>query len=74
MRLSFVTRLKKLELARAKQGPNRIVYYVPEGLRTVSAKPGRWLLVPNFGSMAAWEAALAAQQLRLMNQNSERRS
>lgn len=77
MRISLATRLKKLEMSRAKQGPNRIVVYTPgkDGAKNAAlrdSRPGRWMLVPNFGTAAAWEAALDAQQRRLMNQ-AERR-
>lgn len=79
MRISLATRLKKLELARRKQGPNRIVVYdatQPDGARNALrsvGRPGRYLLIPNYGSMAEWEAGLRSQQQRLMNE-AERRN
>lgn len=79
MRISLATRLKKLELAKRRQGANRIVIYdatQPDGkrnaLRSVG-KPGRFLLVPDHGSNAAWEAGVWAQQQRLMNEAKRRK-
>lgn len=78
MRISLVTRLKKLEMARSKQGPNRVIRYDPaqpngaaNACLTVG-KPGRYLLIPNFGAMSEWEAGLAAQQQRLMSEAEQR--
>lgn len=73
MRAGFHARLKKLEDRKGAGVDSRIVFYDPENpsLKIVPSnfeQHKRYMLIPSYRSMAAWEEAASKQQQKLLSE------
>ena len=68
----ILSRIKKLENRRGSQSQNRILKYNPllnnAAEMLEKATPGKYILVPDYGSDVDWERAAMTQQSRLIKE------